>query len=108
MLVLFYSNIPSLLSYLILLNERTKRSAGSSANAAGQLLAALQRNSGERREQWAERESWSDAGGRWHRGGGAEEARELWVASYAVGLCGGQKLLLFALCVTENSDATLQ
>ena len=25
----------------------------------------------------AERESWSDAGGRWHRGGGAEEARGL-------------------------------
>ena len=24
-----------------------------------------------------ERESWSDAGGRWHRGGGAEEARGL-------------------------------
>ena len=32
--VLFYSNIPSLLSYLILLNERTKRSAAG-------LLAAL-------------------------------------------------------------------
>ena len=52
--------------------------AGAAAAAAARACP------GNRRAQKAkaigeggERESWSDAGGRWHRGGGAEEARGL-------------------------------